>query len=444
MINKEELSEFFAAGYDDLENLGTAGDTTEVENVLAKYRRVVSSTMDLVRREQAEDSTVLWFSRLSEMISQASQVATCGQRLSAGLCEELDLELVLASLRSSEATGEVKFCCGRLVLEVLNTNSNNKNYLVENGLEDIVLLTSDYTRNNRQVDVEKTRLAAALLENLFDQSEETSGRLMELGGLHTVVEECKSEDPETLRHCASGLANAAIHSDWEMQEVMVREHHVPQWLFTLLFNEDAGIKYFATLAIATLATNKHIEAQILETDSFKQIRPILATLKTTTDFSDDFLFGKSNDWLQRLLRVLSSEREECKIMAAFHFAMEAQIRKNEGRAGAVFEEIVGAVDILKTVARNPNGVASQYAAQALRTVGEDIPYKLSYQVATWSPEDVREWVKQSGFANFADTFLDNRVDGDILLQISDEMLREDINMNNGVLRKKFIRKECQH
>ena len=131
-------------------------------------------------------------------------------------------------------------------------------------------------------------------------------------------------------------------------------------------------------------------------------------------------------------------------MAAFHFAMEAQKWKNEGRAGAVFEEIVGAVDLLKTVARNPNGVASQFAAQALRTLGEDIPYKLSYQVATWSPEDVREWIKQIGFANFADTFLDNQVDGDILLQITDEMLREDINMNNGVLRKKFLRKECQH
>ena len=107
------------------------------------------------------------------------------------------------------------------------------------------------------------------------------------------------------------------------------------------------------------------------------------------------------------------------------------------------KEVDGALDILQTVASNPNGVASQYAAQALRTAGVNIPYKLSFQVATWSPEDVMEWTRQIGFSNFADTFLDNRVDGDILLQISDEMLRNDINMNTGVLRKKFLRKECQ-
>ena len=429
MINKERLTEFFAAGYDDLENVGRTDDTAEVEKVLAQYRRVVTSTMDLVREEPGEESRVLWFSRLGEMISQVRQVPRSGRILSGGLCEELDLDLLLSSLRSSPAQ------TGLLVLEVLKTNSSTKDVLVERGLEDLVSLTSDTTRNNR--------LAAAILENLWDHSEETSGRLIGLGGLETVVEECKSEDLQTLRHCASGLANAALYTDWESQEIMTRDHHVPQWLFTLLVSEDAAIKYFACLAIATLATNKHIETQILETDSFKQIRPILATLKTTTDFSDDFLFGKSDGWLQRLVRVLTSEREESKIMAAFHFAMEAQKRKKEGRAG-VFDEVDGALDMLHTVARTPNGVASQYAAQALRTVGEDIPYQLSYQVVTWSPEDVKEWIKQRGFSDFADTFLDNRVDGDILLQISDEMLREDINMNNGLLRKKFLRKECQH
>ena len=104
----------------------------------------------------------------------------------------------------------------------------------------------------------------------------------------------------------------------------------------------------------------------------------------------------------------------------------------------VFEEI-GAVEILKTVASNPNGIASQYAAQALRALGHDLPYEISYQVTTWSKEDVKEWLKHIGFSNFADTFMENGVDGDLLLQLSEEMLQEDILMKNGILRRKFLR-----
>ena len=436
MINKEELSHFFSGRYEDLEQLGTAANTTEVEKVVAQYRRVLSSAMDLLRREQGEDSTVHWFTKISEMISRARRVPSYGQRLSVELCEQLDLDLMVASLRRTGDQEEVRSGCASLVLQVLNTNSSTKDCLLQQGLEEIVRLT----RNNKEMNVEQSRVAAGILAALFDYSETMTGRVVELGGLQTLVEECKSEDPHTLRLCARGLASAALHSHSDSQAGMVREHHVPQWLFTLLFNEDPAIKYYACLALATLATNKHVEAEILETDSFKQIRPVLTTLKTTTDFSDDFLFGKSNDWLERLLRLLNSERLECKIIAAFHFAMEAQKRKKDGITGG-FEEVQGAMDILKTVACNPNGIASQYAAQALRTFGEDIPYKLSYQVTTWSPEDVKEWIKQIGFSTFSQTFLDSRVDGDILLQISDEMLQKDINMNNGIQRKKFLRND---
>ena len=110
----------------------------------------------------------------------------------------------------------------------------------------------------------------------------------------------------------------------------------------------------------------------------------------------------------------------------------------EDESGA-FEEI-GAIDILKEVASSPNGTASQYAAQALRTLGQTIPYSLSQQVVTWNKEDVREWLVQKGFSDFTEAFLNNRVDGDLLLQISEQMLEEDILMKNGILRRRFLRK----
>lgn len=117
--------------------------------------------------------------------------------------------------------------------------------------------------------------------------------------------------------------------------------------------------------------------------------------------------------------------------------MEAEKKVKEGKEG-IFEEI-GAIDALKKVASCPNGIASKYAAQALRHLKQDVPHKLSQQVPTWRIDDVKEWVKQIGFSNFAEAFVESRVDGDLLLQLSEEMLREDILMKNGILRRRFLR-----
>ena len=123
---------------------------------------------------------------------------------------------------------------------------------------------------------------------------------------------------------------------------------------------------------------------------------------------------------------------------------------------------IGCVESLRKVASGPNGIASKYAAQTLRLIGEEVPHKLSQQVPTWSVEDVKEWIKQignekdtlshtgghkrcyhlamfSGFPIYAESFEESRVDGDLLLQLSEDMLREDIGMRNGILRRRFLR-----
>ncbi|KRT81007.1 Sterile alpha motif containing protein, partial [Oryctes borbonicus] len=88
---------------------------------------------------------------------------------------------------------------------------------------------------------------------------------------------------------------------------------------------------------------------------------------------------------------------------------------------------------------DPNAVASKYAAQALRLIGEEVPHKLSQQVPLWSVEDVEEWVKQIGFAEIANNFSDSRVDGDLLLQLTEENLIDDIGLTNGIKRRRFTR-----
>ena len=48
-------------------------------------------------------------------------------------------------------------------------------------------------------------------------------------------------------------------------------------------------------------------------------------------------------------------------------------------------------------------------------------------------------MKQIGFSNYAESFDESRVDGDLLLQLTEEMLRDDIGIKNGLLRRRFMR-----
>jgi len=61
------------------------------------------------------------------------------------------------------------------------------------------------------------------------------------------------------------------------------------------------------------------------------------------------------------------------------------------------------------------------------------------EVPLWSVEDVSRWVQQAGFQDFCDSFTDLRVDGDMLLQLTEQEIKDDIGLTNGILRKRFMR-----
>ena len=160
---------------------------------------------------------------------------------------------------------------------------------------------------------------------------------------------------------------------------------------------DDIIKYYACLAIAVLVANKEIEAAVQKSGTLELIEPFVQT-HTPAELSEitaTHSHGQSSSWLKRLIPVLLSNREEARNLAAFHFCMEAEIKRQQGKPELLHE--VGCVESLRKVASGPNGIASKYAAQTLRLINEEVPHKLSQQVPTWSVLDVKEWIKQIGF-----------------------------------------------
>ncbi|KAK2581225.1 hypothetical protein KPH14_008022 [Odynerus spinipes] len=429
--------ELLSLPLDDLDLLCSKSNPQDVDRAIAKYCGFLDSFVERLKANDGKNGKApLLLNRVNEIIRKAWAVPTHGHELGYSLCNTLrtrgGLDLLMSNCVASDH--ELQFSSARLLEQCLTTE--NRAHVVEHGLEKVVNIACVCTKNANSVD--HSRVGTGILEHLFKHSEGTCSDVIRLGGLDAVLFECRKNDVETLRHCAGALANLSLYGGAENQEAMIKRK-VPMWLFPLAFHNDDNIKYYACLTIAVLVANKEIEAAVLKSGTLDLVEPFV-TSHNPYEFAKSNLahaHGQSKNWLERLVPVLSSKREEARNLAAFHFCMEAGIKKQQGNT-EIFRAI-GAIEPLKKVASCPNAIASKYAAQALRLIGEEIPHKLSQQVPLWSTEDVREWVKQIGFAECAVNFVESRVDGDLLLQLTEENLKEDIGLTNGIRRRRFTR-----
>ncbi|XP_034658728.1 sterile alpha and TIR motif-containing protein 1 isoform X2 [Drosophila subobscura] len=439
---------------DDLKSLTSGSGQQEIEQTINKYSNVLTSFVSSLQDDESGSGSgtgsgsnghaqplnvgkekTEYLEKINEVIRRAWAVPTHGHELGYSLCNSLrqsgGLDLLMKNCVHKDLT--LQFSSAQLLEQCLTTE--NRKHVVDNGLDKVVNVACVCTKKSN---MEHSRVGTGILEHLFKHSEGTCSDVIRLGGLDAVLFECRTSDVETLRHCASALANLSLYGGAENQEEMILRK-VPMWLFPLAFHNDDNIKYYACLAIAVLVANKEIEAEVLKSGCLDLVEPFV-TSHDPSAFARSNLahaHGQSKHWLKRLVPVLSSNREEARNLAAFHFCMEAGIKREQGNTD-IFREI-NAIEALKTVASCPNAIASKFAAQALRLIGETVPHKLSQQVPLWSVEDVQEWVKQIGFNGYIDRFEESQVDGDLLLKLNQDNLRDDIGIGNGILLRRFER-----
>lgn len=440
-IERETEDEILGISLDDLDLLSSNSKPQEVELAINKYSDCLNKIIDILKANNTRihidgDKTAYLLDKINEIVRKAWAVPTHGHEVGYSLSNTLRNQGGLDFLINNcvDSNDCLQFSSARLLEQCLTTE--NRAYVVENGLEKVVNVACACTKSINSV--EHARVGTGILEHLFKHSESTCSDVISLGGLDAVLFECRKNDIDTLRHCAGALANLSLYGGAENQEAMIKRK-VPMWLFPLAFHHDDNIKYYACLAIAALVANKEIEAAVLKSGTLDLVEPFI-TSHNPYEFAKSNLahaHGQSKHWLERLVPVLSSKREEARNLAAFHFCMEAGIKKQQGNTDLF--KLIGAVDPLKKVASCPNAIASKFAAQALRLIGEEVPHKLSQQVPLWSSEDVREWVKQIGFSEYANNFVESRVDGDLLLQLNEDNLKEDIGLTNGIRRRRFTR-----
>ncbi|KOB74008.1 Sterile alpha and TIR motif-containing protein 1 [Operophtera brumata] len=423
--------------FEDLDKLNANSNQKDVDMAIQKYSSRMNAFITSIKNNQIDmKNASIHFNKLNEMLRRAWAVPTYGHELGYSLCSTLrttgGLDILMANCLES-GNPDLQFSSAKLLEQCLTTE--NRAHVVENGLEKVVNVACVCTRQANSVD--HSRIGTGILEHLFKHSESTCGDVIKLGGLDAVLFECRKNDVETLRHCATALANLSLYGGAENQEAMIKRK-VPMWLFPLAFHNDDNIKYYACLAIAVLVANKEIEAAVLKSGTLDLVEPFV-TSHNPSEFAKSNLahaHGQSKNWLKRLVPVLSSKREEARNLAAFHFCMEAGIKKQQGNT-EIFREI-GAIESLKKVASCPNAVASRYAAQALRHIGEEVPHKLSQQVPLWSIEDVREWTIGPEYTSYTYSMLNAGVDKESIRGLSDEQLENECRIGNSIHRLRIL------
>ncbi|XP_049824194.1 NAD(+) hydrolase sarm1 isoform X3 [Aethina tumida] len=436
LLNNSSVSEdeILNQNFQDLECLSATSKKSDIKSAIEKYSDYLDNSVKYLKNQDPQCAPQI-LDKMNEVMSKAWAVPTYGHELGSSLCKTLrdcgGLNLIMANCTKQDK--DLQFSSAQLLEQCLT--GDNRLHVVEHGLDKVVNVACVCTKNNT---VDHSRVGTGILEHLFKHSEETCSDVIRLGGLDALLFECRKSDVPTLRHCAGALANLSLYGGAENQEAMIKRK-VPMWLFPLAFHTDDNIKYYACLAITVLVANAEIEADVIQSGTLGLVEPFVTT-HNPSEFAKSNLahaHGQSKTWLKQLVPVLNSKREEARNLAAFHFCMEAGIKKQQGKTD-IFAEI-GAVEQLKKVASCPNAVASKYAAQALRLIGEVVPHKLSQQVPLWSCEDVEEWVKQIGFMKYSRSFTESRVDGDLLLQLNEDNLKNDIGLTNGIEIKRFTR-----
>ncbi len=269
------------------------------------------------------------------MIEEAWATPTIGRDLAYGLCDVLrdDGGLDILIENCSNINHEIQLGSAKVLAQAMTVD--NRDDVAGKGLEIVVKMANDAKDDN-----ELTKASTGILESLFKHSQETCAKVIKFGGLNSILYSCRNMDIETLRHCAEALANLAMYGGMENQEAMI-SHKAAEWLFPLAFSTDDTVRYYAFLAISALSANKEIESAVVKSGTLELVKPFILTHDPFEFGQSDkaHIHGQSKAWLERLVPLLESKREEAQSLAAFHCAMEAGIKAEQGHREVVCTHI---------------------------------------------------------------------------------------------------------
>ncbi|KAM3723298.1 NAD(+) hydrolase [Dirofilaria immitis] len=296
---------------------------------LSKYQNFIDKAFEHIA-QGSDEQIIEGCTIIAKVMTKAWMFPKISHDLSYALCDYLRdqnyFDSLIMNFIKAQTCEPVRLACGRVLEECLSLN--NREYVVNKGYLKKLVATAEKLNKNP----EQQRMSLSIMESLFKHSTATTYRLIEYGVLDHILLTCKraTETPITLRHAALALANLSLYSCSEAKKKIIQKK-VPDWLFLLASQPDDITRYYACLAICMLGSTKEMEAAVNKSGTLALVEPFLLAHQAITFAGDHYKHsqGRPKEWLERLLPMLKSKCREARSIAAFHFTMEATIKKDQ-------------------------------------------------------------------------------------------------------------------
>ncbi|XP_022182978.1 sterile alpha and TIR motif-containing protein 1-like [Myzus persicae] len=397
---------------DPMQQNANSFEAENAQHNLLLLVNLVIKVNDLISRQHVDKKSSMVFKKLFEIICNAWEEQT--YKLSNALWNTFKhcggTDLLIKNNCASEYE-IVQFSSDRLV-EKSQTETND--YILKNVEEKFLRIVPKDKTQVSSLDIFKFNFR--IFENLFKQSDITFIDPNELVGLGVLLDEWRRRDFVSLKQTLNALFNLwRPHGCPKHKNCMIK-HNIHTRFFTLMFKTEDNVKNY----IAILVTDNEIRTAIIKrkipTEIFK--------------FSVANVRCQSQICMEKCTPVFNSNSEETSK------ASKARIKKQLDKTS-----IFGAINVIKPLEKViVNNTASELRDQSSRLTVEEVPNnRLNMCVHQWSAEEVHRWFKPIGLTEFADNLLKNRVDGDLLLRLTIDELRNEIGILNGIMKKRFVR-----
>lgn len=322
------LSTNFAAKHLNEHSLPKYGLKTK----LAKYQSFMDRSFSLIQTG-TDTSVIQGMALMKKIIGKAWSDLKFGHDLAYGICDYIRengyLLYMVKHYSNLEEVNSVRMAIGSAFEECLS--GPNREMILDSPLLNSLLKAIEHECSNGCGD--GLRIAMSVLESLFKVNVRSCTRIIDLGGLDSLLRACKScGDMKTMRHAAMALSNLAMFGGNENHSQLLARN-VPEWLFLLASMQDDITRYYACLSICMLVSNQEIEAAVVKSGTLGLVEPFLVSHKPEEFAASDcrHMQGRPQLWLERLVPLLSSKRREARSLGAFHLVMEAVIKKKQER-----------------------------------------------------------------------------------------------------------------
>ncbi|XP_069766883.1 NAD(+) hydrolase SARM1 isoform X2 [Narcine bancroftii] len=397
-------------------------------------QRELRAALTALRDEREDGARRIHLDNIQRLVSDAWLLPGRGRNVASAICRELrlhgTLELLLEMLQRPDPGSGTRYAAGRLLEQVLVTE--NRDRLARTQLPTILQLASE------REDTLLATIVAGILQHMFKHSETTARLLVINGGLDFILYWCRSTNAAILRHCATALANCAVHGGRTSQRLMV-EKRAAAWLFPLAFSADRMVQFQACLAITVLAANKELEREVERSGTLDLVEPFIASLQpdefvqSWLDSAEDSQ-GRTAYELQRLVQLLDSSRQEAQCVAAFYLCVEAGVKAKQYNSQDF--KVDGDLLLLVSDSELKNDLGIQSSITRRRFLRELRELKMNANYSTCDPSNLADWLGTINplFRQYTYNLVHCGIRKETLSKVTEEQLMSECHIENRIHR----------